>query len=168
MREKASTLVGVSITQYDHWIHDVMRSGKVYISTINNLIKCIESNSSDDEKMASKIQHNDARDSLITTIRSLDTIDDHPILQENALSVLCSHIGDGFATIQDDIIDHEDIYVYCSDHVFLSGIIYELKENYRKYGTKGEMTIKIENNQLLIFLSNKKKAKNPKDFSSSQ
>lgn len=61
----------------------------------------------------------------------------------------------------------QDYFINCHDKV-AGSIIYELLENYRKYGKEWELKVSIENNQFIIELKNKTKEKSETDYSSGQ
>ena len=109
---------------------------------------------------------NNKKNEVINTINRTKEVDFNFKDQSN-LSQLYIYLYQAFENINNKV-NQEDInntYLNCHERAF-QDIIHELKENYRKYGTEGKLTIHTEDNQLIITLHNKKKEKSPEDFSS--
>lgn len=104
---------------------------------------------------------------LIEDLQSLNDLDVN-IQKESRISEVLPFVFQKFKGISFDIDEKvsENLFVACNAAI-LRSMLNELKENYRKYGMNGKLSMKIADNVLQISLSNNKKEKWQNDYSSS-
>lgn len=110
---------------------------------------------------------------LIYELEAFTAIDES-ILVKSELGALLPYIREAFADfisegfgidMDEEVLKNHALL--CEGAVF-KNIIKEIKENYRKYGTGGRLSVRTHNNKLLIALTNKKKQKGQFDTSTHQ
>jgi hypothetical protein len=105
---------------------------------------------------------NKFKSELINIIKSLNDIS-IDLKEKTWIKDILPYIQKKFQNGEIDVEDN--VKILCSNRVF-KAIIDELSENYRKYGTEWHISVITKDNKLIITLTNKKKEKNPEDFSS--
>ncbi len=90
------------------------------------------------------------------------------VKEETPLESLVPFIKTAFADleIQMDAEQLAQRSIKCNGLIF-KNIMNEIRENYKKYGQNGKLSLKAENNRLVIILRNNKKEKDEHAFSSS-
>jgi len=150
-------------TQYRDRSHRISWEIYLYFWACDIVANWLKERPFDEDMMECFSRINKYKPKLIETIKSLNDIT-ISLKEATGIDKIISYIRTKLKTWW-EVHTEDDAYILCSNRVF-KAIIDEISENYRKYGTNGYISIVTKDNKLIITLTNKKKEKNPENFSS--